>query len=188
MRKLISCMHVSLDNMIAGPNGEMNWIALDDELFDYTGHMAEAADAAIYGRGTYGIMEPYWPTAGDKPDASKHDKEHSAWYNNVHKYIISSTLEKAGTGTTTIIRHDAVGEVKKLKEQEGKNIMMFGSPGLVASFTQAEIIDEYWLFVNPVILGVGRQLFTHIDHIVKLKLTEHKLFKCGAIGLHYVKA
>ena len=76
MRKIISFMHVSLDGFVAGPNGEMNWIKVDEEIFDYVGKRIGESDTALYGRVTYDMMEGYWPTAGDGPDASKHDIEH----------------------------------------------------------------------------------------------------------------
>ncbi len=93
MRKIISHMHVSLDGFAAGPNGEMNWIKLDNEAFDHVKQLTDESDAAIYGRVTWEMMDNYWPTAGDKPDASKHDKEHSEWYNSIEKFVISKSLK-----------------------------------------------------------------------------------------------
>src|ERR1700759_4036668 len=103
MRKIISFMHISLDGFVAGPNGEMNWIKVDAELFDYVGERIGKTDTALYGRVTYDMMEGYWPTAGDEPDASKHDIEHSAWYNRAHKVVLSKTLKDAQLNNTTII-------------------------------------------------------------------------------------
>ena len=86
-------MHTSLDGFVAGPNGEMNWIYVDDALFDFVATMTDKADTALYGRVTYEMMQGYWPTAGDQPDASKHDKEHSAWYNKVPKIVFIKNNE-----------------------------------------------------------------------------------------------
>lgn len=72
MRKIISFMHIALDGFVAGPNGEMNWIKVDDEIFDHVGERVSKSDTALYGRATFDMMEGYWPTAGDAPDASKH--------------------------------------------------------------------------------------------------------------------
>ena len=83
MRKLIFFMHTSLDGFVAGLNGEMDWIKVDDAIFDFVGTMTDQADTALYGRVTYQMMESYWPTAGEKSNASKHDIEHSIWYNKV---------------------------------------------------------------------------------------------------------
>lgn len=93
MRKIISFMHVSLDGFVAGPNGELNWIKRDEELFDYVGKRIQETNTALYGRVTYEMMEAYWPTAGDEPEASKHDIEHSKWYNNVHKLVLSKIMK-----------------------------------------------------------------------------------------------
>ena len=84
-------MHISLDGFVAGPNGEMDWIKVDDEMFDIGSKMTEDSDAVIYGRKTYEMMNSYWPTANAQADASKHDIEHSHWYNRVTKVVISKT-------------------------------------------------------------------------------------------------
>jgi dihydrofolate reductase len=102
MRKIISFMHISLDGFVAGPNGEMNWINVNEEIFDYVGKRIGETDTALYGRITYEMMESYWPAAGDKPDASKHDIDHSKWYNKAHKIVLSKTLKDTSlTNTTT---------------------------------------------------------------------------------------
>ncbi|HWJ28077.1 MAG TPA: dihydrofolate reductase family protein [Flavisolibacter sp.] len=87
MRKLVLFMHVSLDGYVAGPNGEMDWITVNEDIFDYAGRRTNEADTALYGRVTYQMMEGYWPTAADHPNASKHDIEHSAWYNKLEKLV-----------------------------------------------------------------------------------------------------
>ena len=103
----------------------MNWIKVDDELFDFVGTMTDKADAALYGRVTYEMMQAYWPKAGDVPNASKHDKEHSAWYNAVPKFVLSRTMSEEGLENTTVIHDELVEYVKKIKEQDGKNILIF---------------------------------------------------------------
>src|SRR5438067_835960 len=151
MRHLIFGMHTSLDGFVAGPNGEMNWINLDESLFDFVGTMTANSDAALYGRVTYEMMQSYWPTAGDKPNASKHDKEHSAWYNKVPKIVLSRTMNDSGLQNTRVISSRLSDNINKLKQQEGKNILIFGSPGASQSLLNEGLIDEFWLFVNPVI-------------------------------------
>ena len=109
MRKIISFMHMSLDGFVAGPNGEMDWIKVDEEIFDYVAKRISESDTALYGRVTYEMMENYWPSAGDKPKATRHDIEHSKWYKKVHKVVLSKTMNPdgyrdAGLTNTTIIR------------------------------------------------------------------------------------
>src|SRR5262245_2018037 len=103
MGRIISFMHISLDGFVAGPNGEMRWIKVDEEIFDYIGKRIAETDTAMYGRVTYQMMEGYWPTAGDKPGASKHDIEHSRWYKNAHKVVLSKTLKGTDLPNTTIV-------------------------------------------------------------------------------------
>src|ERR1700754_2477287 len=128
MTKIISFMHTSLDGFVAGPNGEMNWIKVDDELFDFVSSMTDKADTALYGRVTYEMMQSYWPNAGKEPNASKHDKEHSAWYNKVSKVVLSKTMSEKGLDNTTVISDQLADNINKIKKQTGKNILIFGSP------------------------------------------------------------
>src|SRR6187200_2843627 len=103
MRNLIFFMHTSLDGFVAGPNGEKDWIKVDEEMFDFVATMTDTADTALYGRVTYEMMQSYWPKAGEQPNASKHDKEHSAWYNKVSKVVLSRTNSKKRLDNTTVI-------------------------------------------------------------------------------------
>ena len=185
MRKLIFFMHTSLDGFVAGPNREMNWINVDESIFDFVATMTEKADTALYGRITYEIMQSYWPTAGEEPNASKHDIEHSAWYNKVSKVVLSKTIDEAGLQNTKVISDQLSDNINNLKQQAGKNILIFGSPGASQSLLNQGLIDEFWLFVNPIILGKGRPLFEDITNTTKLKLVESKTFQCGVIALHY---
>ena len=93
MRKLVLFMHTSLDGFVASIKGEMNWMHIDEELFDYAGNRTNESDLALYGRKTFEMMEGYWPTAASKPNASRHDIEHSTWYNQVQKIVLSKTLD-----------------------------------------------------------------------------------------------
>src|SRR5579864_253444 len=123
MRKLVSFMHVSLDGFVAGPNGEMNWITVDEEIFDYAGYRTNAADTALYGRVTYEMMEGYWPTAADQPNASKHDIEHSAWYKKVEKVVLSKSMKGKNLPNTKIISENISDEVNRLKQVRGEEII-----------------------------------------------------------------
>src|SRR6267154_5195158 len=120
MRNLIFFMHTSLDGFVAGPNGEMDWINLDDALFDFVATMTDQADTALYGRVTYEMMQSYWPTAGEQLNATKHDKVHSAWYNKVSKVVLSKTIQETGLHNTKIISGQLPDNINKLKQQEGK--------------------------------------------------------------------
>lgn len=185
MRKLVFFMHTSLDGFVAGPKGELDWANIDDELFDFVATMTAKADTALYGRVTYEMMQGYWPDAGKKPNASKHDKEHSAWYNNVSKIVLSRTISNEGLVNTTVIGDQLADNINKIKNQSGKNILIFGSPSASHSLLSQGLIDEFWLFVNPVLLGEGIPLFKGVTERTKLKLIETKTFSCEVIALHY---
>lgn len=178
-------MHTSLDGFVAGPNGDLDWINLDEGIFDFVATMTEKADTALYGRITYEMMQHYWPTAGTKPNASKHDKEHSVWYNKVPKVVLSKTISEKGLDNTKVIGDQVAFNINQLKNQEGKNIIIFGSPTASHSLISLGLIDEFWLFVNPVLLGQGIPLFKSVSEITKLCLIETKTFSCGVIALHY---
>lgn len=185
MRKIISFMHISLDGFVAGPNGEMDWIKVDQEIFDFVGKRISEGDTALYGRVTYEMMENYWPTAADKPTATKHDIEHSKWYSNVHKVVLSKTMKGSDLKNTTIISDNLSESVNEIKQKEGSDILLFGSPAATHSLIQLNLIDGYWLFVNPVILGRGIPLFVDIKEKIKLNLLTTRQFTCGVTELNY---
>lgn len=178
-------MHVSLDGFVAGPKGEMDWIKVDEELFEPVGKITEDADTAIYGRVTFKMMESYWPTAAEKPNATKHDIEHSRWANKALKVVFSRTLTHSGWHNTRFISDHLEEEILNLKRQSGKNILLIGSPGLVQTFMQLGLIDEYYIYLNPIILDKGIRLFEDVQHGIKLNLLEVINFKSGVVGLHY---
>lgn len=185
MRKLILFMHVSLDGFVAGPNGEMDWIKVDNEIFDFVAERTNEADTALYGRVTYEMMENYWPTAGEKPNASKHDLEHSKWYNQVSKVVLSRTLRDADFSNTKIVSSDISSEINSLKATAGKDIIMFGSPSAAHALMQDNLIDDFWLFINPKLLGKGIPLFSGIMDVRNLKLLKSTTFGSGVVCLHY---
>ena len=179
-------MHISLDGFVAGPNGEMDWIKVDEEIFDHVGKRISEGDTALYGRVTYQMMENYWPAAGAGPTASRHDIEHSKWYNKVHKVVLSDTMKDAVLTNTTIISNNLSYRINEIKQQTGKDILLFGSPSATHSLIQLNLIDGYWLFVNPIVLGQGVPLFADIKDKIKLKLLTTQQFTCGVTELNYI--
>ncbi len=177
---------MSLDGFVAGQNGEMDWIKADEELFNYVGKRISKGDTALYGRITYQMMENYWPTAGDKPAATKHDIEHSKWYGKVHKVVLSKTLKDAGLTNTKIISDNLSDRINEVKQQPGEDILLFGSPSATHALIQLNLIDGYWLFVNPIILGQGIPLFSGLKDKIKLKLLNTRQFPIGVTELNYI--
>lgn len=178
-------MHISLDGFVAGLNGEMNWIKINEEIFDHVGKRISQTDAALYGRVTFEMMENYWPTAADKPTATKHDIEHSKWYSQANKIVLSKTIKEEDFTNTQIISNNLVEKITQIKQHPGNEILLFGSPTATHSLINLDLIDGYWLFVNPIILGQGIPLFKNINKKITLNLLTTRQFNCGVTELNY---
>ena len=184
MRKVVSFMHVSLDGFVAGPHDELNWILMDEEIFMDATNLDDT-DTALYGRVTYQMMESYWPTVLSNPSSSARELQHAQWVENISKIVFSHSLERAEWNNTRLITKNIGDEIRKLKQEPGKNLMIFGSPGLTHSFMRWGLIDEYKLNINPVILGRGTSMFENVSQRVNLRLLSQKKFSSGVIGLRY---
>ncbi len=184
-RRIILFMHATLDGFVAGPKGEMDCFHVDDEIFDYAGARTNEGDTALYGRVTYEMMEAYWPTAADQPNPSKHDIEHSSWYNRVNKVVLSRSMKGVSRPRTRFIGDNLVAEINALKATQGKDILIFGSPGAAHSLMAEDLIDGYWIFVNPLLLGKGVRLFDDVPALQRLRLLESKALSSGVVCLHY---
>ena len=181
-------MHISLDGFVAGPKGEINWIKVDEKIFEHVGKRISESDTALYGRVTYQMMENYWPTAGEKPGASNHDIEHSKWYKKAYKIVLSTTLKETGLTNTKVISNNISDNINEIKQSRSgsKEILLFGSPAATHSLIQLGLIDGYWLFVNPIILGQGIPLFTGIKEKIMLTLLASHQFTNGVTALNYI--
>ena len=185
MRKIVSFVHLSLDGFVSTADGGLNWVSLSEELFDYVGQRIQQTDTALYGRVTYQMMEGYWPTAAAQPNASKHDHEHSRWYKTARKIVLSKTLDDKNLGHTKIVRDHLSEEINQLKQEVGSEVLLFGSPSATHTLMAENLIDEYWLFIHPVLLGQGVPLFKNIKDRTKLKLITSKTFASGVVCMHY---
>ena len=152
--------------------------------FRLSGKITDGVDTAFYGRVTYDMMESYWPTAAEQPGATRHDIEHGRWYNAAEK-IVLSTKKHAQSDKVQFIDGKLKEEIGRRKHGNGKNIVVFGSPSAVHSLLKEDLIDELWLFVNPVLLGAGIPLFKDVRSRIKLRLLTSKVFSAGVAGLHY---
>lgn len=187
MGKLTLFMHVSLDGFGSGLNGQMDWIHVDEEIFDYGAERIYATDTALYGRKTYQLMESYWPTAADQPDATTHDIEHSKWYKHAKKVILSKTMKEDNLINTQVISRNLVIEINKVKQSTEKEILLFGSPTAGHSLMATNLIDGYWLNINPVLLGNGIPVFKDINTKTDLSLVTSKVFSSGVVCLDYIR-
>jgi len=188
MRKIVSFVHVSLDGFVASTDegmASLGWISITEDLFDYVEQRIGATDTALYGRATYQMMESYWPTAADQPNPSRHDIAHSRWYKQARKIVLSKTLQEKNHANTKIINSNLTEEITKIKQGAGSEILMFGSPTATHALMAENLIDEYWLFINPILLGDGIPLFENIKDRTALNLVKSKIFASGVVCLHY---
>ena len=185
MRNVVSLMHMSLDGFVAGPNGEMDWIALNDRVFNYVERFIDEADTGLYGPITFGMMESYWPAVLKDPKATGHHLNHSKWYEKAGKVVFSRQLDQLHNPDAKLVKENLPGEIENLKNSPGKNLMIFGSPRLVHSFANLGLIDEYVITVNPITLGAGIPMFAGIDRRIRLQLVESTELASGVVGFHY---
>ena len=186
MRNIISLAHISLDGFMADPAGKMDFVVFDDELADHTYPLIGSVDLAVYGRVTYEMMESYWPTAGDAPDAGAHAKSHARWYNGVKQIVASRTLAAPKKPNVRVIGDDIVVALRAEKQKPGGEIMIFASPTLTHALAAADLVDEWRLTLQPVILGGGLPLFGKSEARTRLELRSAKTFRSGVIAVHYV--
>lgn len=188
MRKLILLAHISLDGFVAGPNGELKDFPSGEENLQFVCDLTEDADAALFGRVSYELLNSYWPTAKDLPNATQGQIAYSNWYNNASKIVVSETMSKENLINTIVISENIADEISKMKQQAGKNILIFGSPSVSQLLMQYNLIDDYWIFINPVIFGKGIPLFDGSLNKIKLELSITRSFPNGEVALNYTKA
>jgi len=188
MRKLVLFMHLSLDGFAADANGGLSWASYDEELMRYAGDIVATVGSPVYGRVTYELMAGYWPSVLNDPNADAHSKAHAQWVDGVTKYVFSRTMKKADWNNTIVINDNIAGAINELKQQPGKDLVIFGSPTLAHSFMELDLIDEYQLTINPVLLGSGKPAWDLIKSKTNLKLLKGTILKSGVLGLHYAKA
>jgi dihydrofolate reductase len=185
MRKIVAFLHMSLDGMVAAPDGGLDWVAYDNELAQFGSEVSNSAGATLYGRVTYQLMESYWPTVPANPNSTPGELRHAEWLENIHKVVVSTTLDEVTWNNTTLIQENVVEELTKLKEQPGKDIVIFGSPRLTHYLTQQDMVDEWRLTVSPVVVGEGTPLFNGVHDKIALKLLDSRTLASGVLILHY---
>ncbi len=188
MRKVIVAMQVTLDGFIEGPNGELDWaMKEDEETWNDHFELMRSVDTLLLGRVMYPDYEKYWLAAPTNPSSTKNEIEYARLADKMQKIVFSKTLEKVGWKTTRIIRDHIAKEILKMKQQPGKDMVILGGAGLVSTFMNLGLIDEYHLVVNPVILGGGKPLFKDVKERRTLQLINTKTFRSGKVVLHYGK-
>jgi dihydrofolate reductase len=182
MRKVIYSMGVSLDGFIAGPKGEIDWSAPDEELHRFHNEQTRELGAHFCGRGLYEVML-YWETAEENPSAPEHVLEFAHIWKQLPKIVFSETLEKV-EGNATLATDGIAEEVARLKQQPGKDLAV-GGAGLASAFTKVGLVDEYRLFVSPVVLGGGTRFFPALEERINLELVETRTFGSRVVYVRY---
>ena len=187
MRRVIVSNVMSLDGFVSGPNGELDWFVYagfvkGTEFGEYARTVISSVDSILLGRLTYEEFSSYWPTAkNDDPVITER-------INNLPKFVFSRSLKQVAWGdwgTARLVKEDAAVAVRKMKQEPGRDMVIYGSATLVSALMKAELIDEYQLVVHPVVLGKGRPEFKDLTQRYPLSLIDVKQFKSGAVKLVY---
>ncbi|MBM9575864.1 dihydrofolate reductase [Leptospira sp. 201903070] len=174
-------MMVSVDGYFEGPNKEIDWHLVDDEFNEYAFDFLNQIDTLLFGRITYELMENYWTSE----EAIENDPQVAQRMNDVEKVVVSRTLKNPKWKNSKLIQGDLEKEIRKIKQQTGKNIAIFGSSDLTLPLIRAGLIDEFRILINPILLGKGKSLFQGLPEAQKLKLEQTKIFKSGNVFLSY---
>ena len=182
MRRVIVFNQVTLDGYFTGPDGDMSWAHKDDkEWNEFVAENASGGGTLLFGRITYEMMASFWPTAAAAqamPDVAK-------GMNRLPKVVFSRSLDKATWKNTTLLKGDLAAEVRKLKKKPGDDMVILGSGSIVSQLSDARLIDEYQVIVNPLVLGKGRTMFEGVEDKVALKRTKTRAFRNGNVLVCY---
>jgi dihydrofolate reductase len=183
MRKIVVQMMLSLDGYFEGPEHDLSWHLVDEELHGHFNERLATMSAFVEGRVTYQLMEAFWPTADQEPDSSPTMREFAGIWRAMQKIVFSRTLQGVGPNASLRAEVDP-DEINALKQQPGGD-MTLGGADLVRTFRRLDLIDEYRLYVNPVIVGRGRRLFEAAETPTDLELVESRQFRNGVVLLRY---
>jgi len=176
MRKVVSGLFISLDGVTEDPS-QWQFDSFDRDLGTAMGEMITTTDTILLGRVTYQEWADYWPTSSDEPFAG--------FINNTPKYVVSTTLETVAWQNSTLLQGNLAEELTRLKAQPGKNITVTGSPTLVQSLLQQNLLDELTLMIHPVVVGQGKRLSPVGDDLKRLQLVTHRITSTGVVLLTY---
>jgi dihydrofolate reductase len=178
MRKLKLQVQISADGFVAGPNGEMDWMLreMDGDLMDFVNDLTDSSDCIVMGRKLAEGFIPYWENVIANPQ----DPQYAFGQKMVHtpKVVFSRTLTKSFWDNTTLAKGELASAINKLKNGDGKDIIVYGGAGFVSNLIAENLIDELNLFINPAALGQGMQIF---HGSIPLQLIRSRVFGCGIV-------
>ena len=183
MRNVIFAINITLD----GCCDHTKQIG-DEETHEYFTHLMRDVDLLVFGRKTYQLMVPFWPEVAKNQSMSKASNEFAQTFVSINKIVFSRSLESAEDKNTRIVRTNLHDEILKLKQEEGKNILV-GGVSIPSQLIELGLVDEYRFVVSPIVAGEGRRLLEGVSlrESLQLKLIESKIFKSGCVALRYLK-
>jgi dihydrofolate reductase len=185
MRKIVVHMGLSLDGYFEGPDHDISWHLVDEELHAHFNEYLATTSAFLFGRVTHQLMAEFWPTADEDPAVSGPMPEFADIYRQIPRIVFSRTLEQ-DEWATSVHREVDPDEIRALQQQPGGD-MTIGGAQLIDAFRRHDLIDEYRLFINPVLLGRGRPLFAPGDAPAGLELVDSRRFGNGVVLLHHAR-
>jgi dihydrofolate reductase len=185
MRNLVVVVQTSLDGFVATPDGGFDLFLGGEENLEFVCGITGHADAALFGRISFQLLDSNWPTVATQPDATENMIKYSNWYNAVPKYVLSKTLTTENAGNVFIIPDQLETRINAIKEQDGKDILIFGSPSAVHSLLDLKLIDRFWIIVHPVLFGEGIPLFRNRKLPMQLELISSQQLSNGTLCNHY---
>jgi dihydrofolate reductase len=186
MRNLVVVVQTSLDGFVATPDGGFDHFLGGEENLEFVCGITDSADAALFGRKSFQLLDSNWPTVAANPDATSNMIKYSNWYNRAPKHVLSKTLTTENDRNVFLIPDQLETSINAIKEQNGKDILIFGSPTAVQSLLDLQLIDGFWIIVHPVIFGEGIPLFRNRQQPIKLDLMASHQLSNGTVCNHYL--
>jgi dihydrofolate reductase len=183
MRNVIFAINTTLDGCV----DHTKQIG-DEETHEYFTQLMRDVDLLVFGRKTYQLMVPFWPEVAKNQSMTRASNEFARTFDSINKIVFSRSLDSAEDRNTRIIRTNLHGEILKLKQEQGKNILL-GGVSVPSQLMELGLVDEYRFVVGPIVAGEGRRLLecVSLPQRLQLKLVESKVFKSGCVALHYSK-
>jgi dihydrofolate reductase len=188
-RKLKLQIQMTIDGFVAGPNGELDWMNFDwsEDIKNYVTELTSSVDTILLGRKMTDEFINHWTNqVKNNPNSEEYDfaKKMVAY----KKFVFTKTLEKSNWNNTELVKGNLSEEIKKIKEMEGKDIIVYGGAEFVSNLIAEDLIDEFHLSINPVVIGKGMSIFNKLSNKQNLKLIKSQKFDCGEVVLVYQRS
>lgn len=185
MRRLYLFTMVTANGFFEGPERDISWHTVDDEFNEFAIEQLCATDLLIFGRITYELMASYWPNYVPSPEQQENDRTVARLMNSIPKLVASRTLKSSSWAGTRMMGGEIIDELKRIKQEPGEDIALFGSSHFALSLMEHGLIDEFRIMVSPTVLGSGVPLFSGHRSLLSLTLTNTRTFRNGNVLLYY---